>query len=486
MAKNKKQKKNKKSNTEINTNSAYASLCAIAPVIKDKNVFDVIHQKVIIPQKTVYYRPTDKLVLMTLGIISGCDVVFDINRKLRVDKTLLSAFGYSKCADQSVIQDTLNAATEDNVLQMESALKAIWDKNNLTVPILENARIEGRIETIDMDLSGMPASKKAECSTKGYFAGEKNIHGRQLARIVFAKTQEIISESLYPGNKISCKAFKPMVEKMERVLQLADKSQRELIRLRLDAGFGTDENINYALWRGYHLLVKIYSGKRAKKLADSVKEWVDISPSSDNNSRQAGWITQPHRYSKTTKQLSIRTMKDKKYQYSVIVTTYMDADIQTTIDDYDGRSGVPESSFCQDNQGLGNKKRRKRGFDAQRMLMLLTQLAHNLIRWIQKWMITAIEQSLENQSLEQSSPETSDAAISTYKSSPEKAIKTLKKFGMKRFVRQILCLTGKVKIEEGKVVSVIINPLYPLVRRIIIAFKALLKPYGISVSLDEI
>ena len=57
---------------------------------------------------------------------------------------------------------------------------------------------------------------------------------------------------------------------------------------------------------------------------------------------------------------------------------------------------------------------------------------------------------------------------------------------MKRFVCQILCLTGKVKMKAGKVLSVIINPLYPLVRRIIIAFKALLKPYGISVSLDEI
>ena len=59
MAKNKKQKKNKNSNREINTrvdtNSAYASLCAIAPVIKDKNVFDVIHQKVEIPQKKVEY-----------------------------------------------------------------------------------------------------------------------------------------------------------------------------------------------------------------------------------------------------------------------------------------------------------------------------------------------------------------------------------------------------------------------------------------------
>ena len=163
MAKNKKQKNRKK---KTNNNSAYASLCAIAPVIKDKNVFDVIEQKVEIHQKKVEYSPTDKLVLMTLGIMSGCDVVFDINRKLRVDRPLLRAFGYSKCADQSVIQDTLNAVTEENVMQMESALKAIWDENNLTVPILQNARIEGRIETIDIDLSGMPSSKKSECSIR--------------------------------------------------------------------------------------------------------------------------------------------------------------------------------------------------------------------------------------------------------------------------------------------------------------------------------
>jgi len=476
MAKNKKQKNRKK---KTNKNSAYASLCAIAPVIKDKNVFDVIEQKVEIHQKKVEYSPTDKLVLMTLGIMSGCDVVFDINRKLRVDRPLLRAFGYSKCADQSVIQDTLNAVTEENVMQMESALKAIWDENNLTVPILQNARIEGRIETIDIDLSGMPSSKKSECSTKGYFPEEKNIYGRQLARIVFPKTQEIISESLYPGNKPSCKAFKPMIEKMERILNLTDKSQRGLIRLRLDAGFGTDENVNYALWKGYQLLTKMYSAKRAKSLSKSVTEWVDISPGSGGKIRQAGWVTKPHRYCKKTKQLAIRTHKDKQYQYSVIVTTDMDSDIQTIIDDYDGRSGVPESSFCQDNQGLGNRKRRKRGFDSQRMLMLLTQLAHNLIRWIQNWMTSALEQSEVDKS-------EAEEELSSCKPHSEKAIKTLNEFGMKRFVRQVFCLTGKVKIKEGKVLSIAINPLYPLVSRIIIAFKALLKPYGISVSLDEI
>jgi hypothetical protein len=65
-------------------------------------------------------------------------------------------------------------------------------------------------------------------------------------------------------------------------------------------------------------------------------------------------------------------------------------------------------------------------------------------------------------------------------------VRTLSGFGMKRFVRQILSLSGTVMMKKGKVLRVILNPLYPLIKRIITAFEALLKPYGIIVSLDEI
>ena len=285
MAKKRIKRKQKKSKNEIQVNSAHASLCALAPVIGDKKIFEPIHEKVQIPQKEVFYRPTDKLLFVVLGIVSGCEAVFDLNQNLRVDRPLLQAFGYQKCADQSVIQDTLNAATQENLQQLGDALKVIWDENNLTVSLLENAQREDTVVTIDMDLSGMPSSKKAEESEKGYFSGKRNIYGRQLARILVPETQEIVAESLYPGNRLSCKVFKDMVNKMEQSLSLDNKAQRSLIRLRLDGGFGTDENINFALWRGYQLLVKMFSGKRAKVLASSVQEWVDISLGSDNISR---------------------------------------------------------------------------------------------------------------------------------------------------------------------------------------------------------
>ena len=234
----------------------------------------------------------------------------------------------------------------------------------------------------------------------------------------------------------------------------------------------------------------MYSGKRAKVLARSVQEWVDISPGSDNTARQAGWVSKPHRYGGKTKQLAIRMPRKKGdgYKYSVLVATDMNADIQTIVTDYDGRSGVPESAFCQDNQGLGMRKRRKRGFVAQQILTLLNQLAHNLIRWMQKWLMTAVEQSAVEQSAAEfsSSDDESDHPSDFVPENADLVVKTLNGMGMKRFVRQILSVSGKVVIKKGKVLQVILNPLYPLINRIRTAFVALLKPYGIAVSLDEI
>jgi hypothetical protein len=77
----------------------------------------------------------------------------------------------------------------------------------MTVAFLENAQKEGKVETVDMDLSAMPASKKAEGSEEGYFAGKRNTYGRQLARILVPRTQKIIAESLYSGNMTSCQSL---------------------------------------------------------------------------------------------------------------------------------------------------------------------------------------------------------------------------------------------------------------------------------------
>jgi hypothetical protein len=45
------------------------------------------------------------------------------------------------------------------------------------------------------------------------------------------------------------------------------------VLIRLDAGFGNDPNINWLLHRGYQILSKHKSSKRASLIASQIDEW---------------------------------------------------------------------------------------------------------------------------------------------------------------------------------------------------------------------
>ena len=82
------------------------------------------------------------------GAIASQAFRFDINVKLRPDKPLLNAFGYEGCADQSVIQDTLDVCVEENVIQLEQAIFQIFAQQNRSQALLFDALVESREVTI--------------------------------------------------------------------------------------------------------------------------------------------------------------------------------------------------------------------------------------------------------------------------------------------------------------------------------------------------
>lgn len=469
-------KKRKRKKNSIST--THIPLCGLAPVIGQKNLFAPIHQLVKIDQKSVDYRPTDKLVLGVVGILSGAKAVYDINTTLRPNRPLLAAFGYDKCADQSVIAATLNAADSSNSLQLQTAIDQIFRTNSLCQMRIESQSSSQSPVSMDLDLSSLPASKAAQKSKKGYVANGRNQYGRQLGRIICSETQEIVTQSLYSGNTVSCAVFKEMVTKMEQTLALTTDDQRRRIRLRIDAGFSTDKNINFALWKGYKILAKMYSTRRATKLAQSVTQWEAVPSAAGQTKREAGWVEKTHRYGRKTVQVAVRTRnKNGQYSYSVLVSTATQATLEEIVTDYDGRSGVGESSFCQDYQGLGLRKRRTGGFIAQTILVLLSQLAHNLIIWIKSWLSDALAQSI-GQGEQDPKPVTRKSVVL--------AQKTITQAGQKRFVDKILSVNGKVIFRGHKVVGLVLNPFYSQINRIATALRAFLKPYHIRVLLDEI
>lgn len=261
-----------------------------------------------------------------------------------------------------------------------------------------------------------------------------------------------------------------LVTDSETVLQLTE-AQRARTLLRVDGGGGETDHINWELSRGYLILVKAEGWKRIAKLAEPVKCWV-TDPR--DHGRQMAWVPKPYPYAKPTKQLLVRTRKhDGTWALSMLVSnaphrplaTLGHYPIQNVVNDldlmramlyaYDQRGGAAETQFKGDKQGLFLAKRNKRSFVAQHMLVLLAQLAHNLLVWVR-------------------------TAFPDTPASP-------RHFGMLRLVRVVFAISGRVQRDaRGRVCTIILNQRCPYAAALLQAFASLLAADGLLLILGQI
>ena len=103
------------------TYTSCASLAALGVKLNEMNLFEPIRRRVQIAQKTVKDRPIDKVYDGWIALLAGAHGLVEINSRLRAEPALQVAFGRSRCAEQSVVQQTLDACTQENVQQMEEA-----------------------------------------------------------------------------------------------------------------------------------------------------------------------------------------------------------------------------------------------------------------------------------------------------------------------------------------------------------------------------
>jgi len=429
-------------------------------------LWQVIEQHVQIRQKVRDHRPIDKLLDAFINILAGGHGLVEINTRVRSDRALQRAFGRMACAEQSVISDTLNACTEENVVQMRQALQELYCRHSRGYA----HDYQAAWQVLDVDMTGMPAGRLGEGVTKGYFSDKKNRRGRQLGRVVATLYDEIVTERLYEGKTQLQTSLQPLVLAAEEVLDLEDV-RREQTLLRVDGGGGKDEDINWLLERGYPVLVKVKNWKRAEKLARSVHTW-HIDPKTGD--RHVGWVEAPHTYVRPTRQLAVRTpKKNGQWRYWVIVFSLTEKQVaflarlphsQTLSSQqllfaalyaYDLRSGGVETSNKGSKQGLGLTKRNKRIFAAQEMLVLLTQLAYNLISWIRSRL------------------------------APTQ--KTLQRYGPLRMVRDVFQIPGEARLDaQEHVVQIVLREEHPLAAAFVHAISSLLAQDEMALNLGQI
>jgi hypothetical protein len=161
---------------------------------------------------------------------------------------------------------------------------------------------------------------------------------------------------------------------METVLRLS-RSQRQHTWLRLDGGFGTDDNLNWALQRGYRLIAKNKAGRRAGAWGRRVQHWQEL-PGGQH------WVAlAPEQlpFCAPTRTLAMRWRTQKgQLKHALYVVSDMDAPLDIVCQKYNLRGGA-EVDIRDDKQGLLLTHRRKRDWHAQEILVLWNDWAHNFI-----------------------------------------------------------------------------------------------------------
>jgi hypothetical protein len=106
--------------------SGHASLCLLGVHLRRMNFFKPLEAHVQIGQKVLKYTPVQKLEMFLVAVLAGAKAVSQSETTVRLDPALLSAFGLPGCAEQSSIAQTLNAATEQDVADLQAALGELF------------------------------------------------------------------------------------------------------------------------------------------------------------------------------------------------------------------------------------------------------------------------------------------------------------------------------------------------------------------------
>lgn len=444
----------------------HAVLAALGQKLQQVHLFEPIRTQVKIAQKTVKYTPADKLEDVWLSMLTGSRGLVETNKRLRPDHALQRAFGRSGCAEQSTLSETLNAATVENVQELEQALTTIYRRFSRGY----HHDYTQHWQILDADTSGLSAGRKAELCTKGYFARQRNRRGRQLARVVASCYDEIVTDQVYAGKVQLTTCLQPLVQQAAHVLEL-DAAQRARTILRVDAGGGSADDVNWMLDQDYQLITKDYSSKRAAQLAQTVQVWY---PDPKVKGREVGVVTQPHAYHRTTTQIAVRSpKKNGRFGYAVLITTLAAAAIlelvgqpRTQAHDvprvllayvafYDARSGGIETQIKGDKQGLGLTKRNKKKMAAQQIVVLLAMLAHNVIIWARQWLADRVP--------------------------------ALQHYGVLRMVRDVFTMRGRIRFDANPArCDILLDHADHLVTPISIGLRRLLKNTSVSINLGEV
>lgn len=209
-------------------------------------------------------------------------------------------------------------------------------------------------------------------------------------------------------------------------------ARRPLVVWRLDGGFGTDPNLHWLIERSYHFIAKGFAGKRAANLAKRVQRWIPYGDA------WLGSVPSPIDYGRPVRVWVKRRIEKNQFKHSYYVTTLKLHSMTQAMQLYDHRGAAEVEQFRNDKQGLHLSQRRKQLLVAQQALILLTDLAHNLLADFHHFALSGT---------------------------------AFEGFAAKRIVRDLLAIEGNLIWQDGKLRRIELHQAHPWAEKLLVALE---------------
>lgn len=150
-----------------------------------------------LPIKTLTHSPADKLMEGLVLILAGGRATSQANLLLRPNPGLARAWGQAQFAEQSTLSDTFDALSDPDVDVLRASFASITQ--SWSQVCRHDFRHGGLI--LDGDLTGLPASRHAQGSQKGYFAGKKIVTADRLRGSRWNRMANVLARCCSPARK---------------------------------------------------------------------------------------------------------------------------------------------------------------------------------------------------------------------------------------------------------------------------------------------
>ena len=212
-------------------------------------------------------------------------------------------------------------------------------------------------------------------------------------RVPAAATGEIVWETVISARTVeSVAVLQQAIQGAEVLLGLQGDDQETLHKraragIRLIAAGAAKPMLTWLLSRGYQVTGKFKSSGRVRKLVQGITQWQATS----SPGREVAPFPEPVEFVHPLSQYAVRTPSKEYaggYYHAVVFTSRTDLTMNQVVEHYDGRAGI-EADLKSDKQGLGLATIRKQRLPAQMIVVLLMQLAHNVLVWARHWLSEA-------------------------------------------------------------------------------------------------